>query len=60
MQSTDELLCVLNLSIQAFHLIHQLHQSLSLLDIFCLNLHTRSGIMLFAKTCMQQQPICMW
>ena len=45
MQSANELLRVLYIGVQAFYPIHQLHQRLSLLDVLCLNLQIRSGIM---------------
>ena len=43
MQSANELLRVLHLRSQAFHLVHQLHQCLSLLNVFCLDLQAKSG-----------------
>ena len=40
MQCANELLCVLNVTIQAFHLLCQPHQAFSLLNILCLDLQT--------------------
>ena len=38
MQCANELLCVLNVTVQAFHLLCQPHQAFSLLDILSLDL----------------------
>ena len=38
MQCADELLCVLDVTIQALHLLCQPYQAFSLLDILCLDL----------------------